>query len=102
MDILPEPLSFQWDKGNIPKNLHKHDVSYQEAEEMFVNEPFVLTRDPTHSRPGERRYGAFGKTKAGRKLFAAFVVKGTKIRVISVRDMTQTEEDVYEDFEKNS
>ena len=102
MDILPEPLSFEWDKGNMPKNLYKHGVTYQEAEEMFSKDPLVLTRDQAHSRPGERRFGAFGKTKARRRLFAIFIIKGNKIRVISVRDMTRTEEDVYEDFERNS
>lgn len=102
MDILPEPLAFQWDKGNLSKNLHKHNVTYQEAEEMFSSDPLVLTRDKTHSRPGERRFGALGKTKIGRRLFAASIIKGTIIRVISVRDMTQTEEDAYEDFEENS
>jgi uncharacterized DUF497 family protein len=39
MDILPKPLSFEWDQGNIPKNLHKHDVTYQEAEEIFASNP---------------------------------------------------------------
>lgn len=102
MDILPEPLSFEWDQGNLPKNLRKHDVTYQEAEEMFSNHPLVLTRDPRHSRPGDRRYAAIGKTKAGRRLFTAFTIRTNKIRVISIRDVTQTEGDVYEQFEKNS
>ncbi|HTE58349.1 MAG TPA: BrnT family toxin [Verrucomicrobiae bacterium] len=101
MDILPEPLSFQWDKGNIPKNLQKHNVTYQEAEEIFVNDPFILARDKDHSK-SERRYWVLGQTKSNRKLFAAFTIRGTKIRVISVRDMTQAEEDVYEDYETNS
>jgi uncharacterized protein len=101
MDILPGPLSFQWDKGNIPKNLQKHNVTYQEAEEIFVNDPLTLARDKDHSK-GERRYWALGQTKSNRKLFAAFTIRGIKIRVISVRDMTQAEEDAYEDHETNS
>lgn len=102
MDVLPEPRSFEWDEGNIPKNLHQHDVAYKEAEEMFGNQPLALIRDPGHSKPGETRFGAYGKTDADRKLFAAFIVKSNKIRVISVRDMTQSEGDAYEEFEKNS
>ena len=102
MDVFPDPLSFEWDKGNLSKNLRKHDVAYQEAEEVFSNDPFIVTRDPRHSRPGERRYAALGKTKAGRRLFAAFIVRANKVRVISVRDMTQSEEDVYAQYEKNS
>lgn len=102
MDILPEPIAFEWDKGNIPKNLHKHDVTPQEAEEMFSNSPLVLTYDPVHSGSDEARFWAFGITKAERRLFAAFTIRGNKVRVISIRDMTKLEEDVYEDFEENS
>lgn len=102
MDILPEPLSFEWDKGNVPKNLRKHNVTYQEAEEIFSNDPLVITKDKSHSTPSGRRYWALGQTKSNRRLLAVFIVKNTKIRVISVRDMTQVEEDIYEDYEADS
>lgn len=102
MDIFPEPLSFVWDKGNIIKNLHKHDVTPQEAEEIFSNKPLVVNHDPSHSKPGNLRYYALGRTRSDRKLFAVFTVAKIKLRVISVRDMTQVEADVYEDFEENS
>lgn len=102
MDILPEPLSFQWEKGNTPKNLLKHNVTHQEAEEIFSNDPLVITKDKIHSDPSGQRYWALGQTKSNRRLLAVFVIKGTKIRVISVRDMTQVEEDVYEDYETDS
>jgi uncharacterized DUF497 family protein len=102
MDILPEPLSFEWDNGNLPKNLHKHDVTYQEAEEVFSNRPLVATRDIEHSTPKRQRYWAFGRTRSNRKLFAAFTLRNDKIRIISIRDMTKTEEDAYEEFEKDS
>ncbi len=102
MHILPEPTAFEWDKGNIGKNSAKHNVTPQEAEEIFSNEPLVLARDPEHSTVKGRRYFALGHTKSGRKLFAAFMIRSKKIRIISVRDMTEAEEDAYEDFEKNS
>ena len=102
MDILPEPTAFEWDKGNAGKNSAKHDVTPQEAEEIFSNEPLVLARDAPHSTSRERRYFALGHTKVGRKLFAAFMIRDKKVRIISVRDMTEAEEDAYEDFEKNS
>ena len=102
MDILPAPLSFAWDKGNIPKNLHKHNVTPQEAEEIFSNTPLIIGHDGPHSKPGERRYYALGVTRSNRRLFAAFTVLNNKLRVISIRDMTQAEEDAYEDYEENS
>jgi len=102
MDILPEPLAFEWDDGNIPKNLQKHDVTYQEAEEIFSNEPLVITDDKGHSLQYERQYWALGQTRSGRCLFATFTIRNSKVRVISVRDMTELEKDVYEEFEKDS
>jgi uncharacterized DUF497 family protein len=102
MDILPAPLSFEWGNGNLPKNLHKHDVTYQEAEEIFSNRPLVATRDIEHSTPEGRRYWAFGRTRSNRRLFAAFTIRNDKVRIISIRDMTETEEDTYEEFEKDS
>ena len=102
MDILPEPKSFEWDKGNLPKNLHKHDVTYQEAEEIFSNNPLVITSDIQHSLPHEHRYWALGRTRSDRKLFATFTIRNDKVRIISIRDMTETEEDIYEEFEEDS
>lgn len=102
MQILPEFEGFDWDKGNIEKNLKKHDVTAQEAEELFAKEPFVVRRDEHHSNQGEERMQALGKTKAGRRLFIAFTLRSNKIRVISVRDMTPQEEQAYEKLEKDS
>ena len=33
---------FQWDIGNIDKNLIKHNVSNTECEEVFFNKPFII------------------------------------------------------------
>jgi uncharacterized DUF497 family protein len=90
MRILPEPIAFQWDKGNIIKNFEKHNVTAQEAEEVFANEPFVTTEDTKHSSVEQRFYG-LGRTKTNRKLFVAFTVRDRKIRVISIRDMKKKE-----------
>src|SRR5438105_72462 len=102
MKILPSPLSFAWDEGNLLKNLKKHNVSIQEAEEMFVNEPSTVLPDAVHSTQHENRFYALGKTKANRKLFAAFTIRDKKIRIISIRDMSRKEKTAYEQLEANS
>ncbi len=96
MQILPEFEGFDWDKGNLDKNLKKHNVTTQEAEELFTSTPLVARRDDHHSSTAEERIQALGKTKAGRKLFIAFTLREHKIRVISIRDMTPQEEQAYE------
>lgn len=102
MRILPEPLTFEWDKGNIQKNVDKHWVGVQESEEVFSNEPFIITEDTKHSTDDEQRFKALGQTKVNRKLFVSFTIRVNKIRVISIRDMSRREEAIYEAIEKNS
>ena len=101
MRTLPQPLTFEWDEGNVSKNLVKHNVTAKEAEEMFTNEPLTVVDDSLHSVQ-EIRLHAFGKTRSGRKLFAAFTIRNNKIRVISVIDMKKKERIDYEKAETNS
>src|SRR6266511_778917 len=99
MKVLPQPIAFQGDKGNIFKNAEKHDVTVQEAEEVFLNEPFVLADDIKHSDSTEQRFYGLGRTKTNRKLFVAFTIRDKKIRVISIRDMKRKERSTYERLE---
>ena len=55
MKIMSSPISFVWDEGNLRKNIEKHRVTIQEAEEMFTNEPFTLSVDANHSTAQEKR-----------------------------------------------
>lgn len=88
---------FDWDKGNLDKNLKKHVVANEEGEEVFYNEPFV-SKDIKHSQK-EQRFEALGKTNQGRLLFVSFAIRNVdqklKIRIISCRDMNKKEEVKY-------
>lgn len=95
MRILPDPILFDWDKGNVEKNWIKHKVSKQEVEEVFGNEPLLVYEDVKHSH-NELRFQALGQTDDGRKLFLSLTIRGEKIRVISTRDMNKKEELTYE------
>lgn len=96
MKILPEPLFFEWDKGNIDKNLKKHGVSNQEAEEVFRNKPVYILEDIKHSLK-EKRYMLWGVTNEKRKLTIIFCFRNDKIRIISARDMNRKERRLYEE-----
>jgi uncharacterized DUF497 family protein len=95
MKIIPEPLCFEWDSGNISKNLEKHQVSCQEAEEVFVNEPLFMTEDVSHSK-GEKRFQALGRSNSNRYLFLSITIRNQKVRIISIRDMSKKERKQYE------
>lgn len=86
---------FDWDDGNRQKNRDKHQVSASECEEIFFNLPLLLQDDSGHSQ-SEPRFYVLGQTNAARLLFIAFTVRKDKIRVISARDMSRKEREIYE------
>jgi uncharacterized DUF497 family protein len=98
LKIYPGVTGFDWDKVNIDKNLN-HGVQNWECEQVFFNEPLVVLDDPKHSI-AEERSAAFGRTDGGRRLVVIFTMRGSKIRVISARDMNRKERRFYEDFGK--
>jgi uncharacterized protein len=91
---LRQVTGFEWDEGNARKNLDKHDVSQAETEQLFFNEPLLIV---LHSAD-ETRFHALGKTDEARKLHATFTLRhqGTKIRIISARNMSRKEREYYE------
>ena len=90
-------VGFDWDAGNNRKNVDKHGVSEAEAEQIFFNDPLLVVDDAKHSH-SETRSHALGKTNSGRFLHITFTLRaaGTKIRVISARDMHRKERVHYE------
>jgi len=88
-------IGFQWDKGNLDKNLEKHDVENWECEQIFFNETIIILDDPIHSST-EKRWAAFGTTDSGRLLTIIFTIRGNLLRVISARDMSRKERIFYE------
>ena len=96
VDEFERFLGFQWDAGNIDKNLLKHQVHNWECEQIFFNEPLVILDDPEHSL-SERRWAAFGHTDGGRPLTVIFTEREKLLRVISARDMNRKEREAYEE-----
>lgn len=92
---IPEPTSFDWDKGNRDKSLHKHNVSDRETEEIFDDKSLKVFADIKHSLE-EQRYVAYGSTNLSRKLAVVFTLREQKIRVISARDQNKKERKIYE------
>jgi uncharacterized DUF497 family protein len=93
---LPSVQGFDWDDGNLHKNLGKHGVTHSECEQPFFNRPLIINDDPAHGDDAESRYLALGRTDQNRRLFIVFTVRGKLIRIISARDMTPKERALYE------
>ena len=94
LERLRKCTGFQWDQGNADKNWERHRVSRSEAEEVFFNQPLVVADDDAHSASEERFY-ALGRTNRRRSLFVVSAIRRRRIRVISARDMTKREREVY-------
>ena len=85
---------FQWDDGNSEKNWNSHQVTKSECEQLFFNQPLLIGNDKKHSNT-EKRYYALGQTDDERQLFIVCTIRDNLIRVISARDMSKKEREVY-------
>jgi uncharacterized DUF497 family protein len=100
-DVLAQTEGFDWNSGNAPKILERHEVTPGEAEQVFFNRPPVALPDTKHSQQEERIY-ALGQTDGGLHLFVVFTVRKKLIRVISARDMSRRERREYRRVEEES
>ena len=99
--ILNSIEGFDWDDGNREKNA-KHGVEWREIEEVFVNQPYVVIDDVTHSNE-EARLKILGKNFKGRFLIIVFTIRKRLIRPISARVMNKKERNFYEEeIKKNT
>ena len=94
-EILGLAENFEWDGGNSLKSSKKHNVSCEEAEQVFFNRPLLLIDDLPHSK-SEPRAKVFGISNDGRLLTVSFTMRKESIRVISARPMNRKEKKVYE------
>lgn len=92
---------FIWDAANEDKNLTKHQVTAQEAEEVFFDNQYKLLKDHPHSSK-EHRFIIIGITKSGKLLTIIFTVRHNYVRVISARPASRRERNLYEKAPKNS
>jgi len=101
MDIIPEPLKFEWDKGNIDKNVKKHGITNENAEKIFLEEKSIFSEDIKHSKI-EKRYQILGESRKGQVLSVVFTIRNEKVRIISARQANQKERKLYETKNKKT
>lgn len=89
-------MEFEWDDDKSESNLHKHGVSFPEAQTVFAD-PLALTGyDPDHSDQ-EDRYVTMGTSLEGRLMVVAHTDRDGKVRIISAREASRRERRDYED-----
>jgi uncharacterized DUF497 family protein len=96
--VLRGLTGFDWDAANWRKSELKHGVAASEAEEVLLNDP--LCQVDTHHSDREQRYVALGVTNERRRLFVAFTVRRSRVRIISARPMSRKEVGIYENAQE--
>jgi hypothetical protein len=88
-------MNIEYDEQKAFKNLKKHGVSFQEAEEALYD-PFALVMDDEEAID-EERYFLLGKSKKERILMVVYALRyEDSIRIISARKATGKEKADYE------
>jgi uncharacterized protein len=94
---------FMWNSSGIRRrraqNLRKHGVSFHEAATVFGDLLGTTVRDPDHSLT-EERYIIVGMSDRQRLVIVAYTERDDRIRIISARQLTRTEREVYEEETK--
>jgi uncharacterized protein len=89
-------MKFDWDENKASSNLSKHGVSFEEAKTVFDDVFYVDFYDPDHS-DNEERYLIVGKSSRGRLLIVSYTERKDSIRLISARETTRSEREIYEE-----
>jgi len=74
-------MEFEWDDSKNTLNIHKHGLSFYEAQDAFFDNKRVILSDPTHSS-AEKRYFCIGRTHDGGIATVRFTVRNGHIRII--------------------
>jgi uncharacterized DUF497 family protein len=89
-------MDFEWGEEKAASNLGKHKVSFEEAETVFDDLLYIDFYDPDHSF-NEHRYIIIGESQRGRLLIVSYTERDDVIRLISAREVTGSEREVYEE-----
>jgi len=89
-------VRFEWNTLKAAGNLRKHGVSFDEAASVFFDPLSATGSDPDHSLE-ERRFVTFGMSSSGRLLVVAHTERDDAIRIITAREATRAEREIYEE-----
>jgi len=89
-------IQFLWDDNKNNENVHKHGVSFEEAQSAFFDPSARLRYDPDHSE-NEERFILLGMSYRLRLLVVVHSYKKSEeiIRIISARKATKNESCQY-------
>jgi len=91
-----DSLKFEWDVSKNISNQKKHNISFEEAKTVFVDELARLIPDPDSSK-SEERFILMGLSSKSKLLTVCHCERGENtIRIISARKADKREIKQYE------
>ena len=91
-EIQIENYLVEWDDEKAKLNKKKHGISFETAARVFLDKNLIDDYDELHSDE-EERIKVIGRV--GKILAVIYTERGEKYRLISARQATKKEEDVY-------
>jgi uncharacterized DUF497 family protein len=85
-------MELEWDDGKNQQNRRKHGFDFSDAPEIFAN--YYLEKLDTRNDYGEDRWIALGLVHGGIAVLV-YTERDGKLRPISLRKATTTEQSVY-------
>jgi len=92
-------LKFEWHEAKAEANFSAHGVSFDLAKAVF-SDPFAIERLDDREDYGEERFVMIGMAEGNVLLFVAYTERDDRIRLISARRATQSEQEDY--FQQNA
>ncbi|WP_078125747.1 BrnT family toxin [Leptospira alexanderi] len=91
-------MLFEWDDKKNSSNLKKHQISFKQASQVFLDKDAIYIPDEDHSE-NEERWLVLGKIENFTVIVVVFVDKSNKkeekLRIISARKADKLEEKEY-------
>ena len=92
-------MEFEWDENKAASNARKHKVTFAEATTVFGDPLAITFDDPDHS--DEERYITIGQSELIRLVVMSHTDRQGRVRIISARIATRSEQKIYENEEAN-
>lgn len=91
-------ISFEWDEEKNKKNIKNHRISFEEAQEAFLDPKRLIFIDIDHSTERESRYYCLGKIRQ-KVCTVRFTYRKNKIRIFGA-GYWRKERSIYENQNK--
>lgn len=89
-------MEFEWDENKNRANQRKHDISFDEAADIFRYPMYEQIDSRTDY--GEIRYIGIGRNRYFVILSVVYTERGNLIRIISARRANKVEKDIYYEY----